>query len=87
MSTLVVSLTVEQLEQLVDRAVGKAISSRPEESDVITREEAAAMLKVTPKVVLKYIEKDGLPTLRKLGHEWRFSRTQVIEWMHAKDKT
>ena len=48
--------------------------------DVLTLEEAAAFLRVTPQDVLQMIETQDLPG-RKFGDEWRFSKSAIQHWL------
>ena len=77
----VVVVTPDQLRALVHEAVRAEVGDRTNESDYLTRDEAATLLKVTPKTLMKYVRDENLPVLRKLGPDWRFSRTQLSVWM------
>ena len=77
----VVVVTPDELRALVHEAVRAEVGDRSNESDYLTRDEAATLLKVTPKTLMKYVRDENLPVLRKLGPDWRFSRTQLSVWM------
>ena len=47
---------------------------------VLTLEEVAALLKLSPDAVRSQAEKGELPG-RRFGKEWRFSRTAVLAWL------
>ena len=47
---------------------------------VLTRLEAAAILKCHPDVVTKRAKSGGLPGF-KMGREWRFRRSEIEAWM------
>ena len=47
-------------------------------------EEVAAFLDVAPATVREQARKGGLPG-RKVGKEWRFSRSAVIAWLEGVD--
>lgn len=81
---MVVSLTVEQLEELVERAAAKAIAARPSD-EVLATEEAAALLKLHPKV-LERKARDGEIPADRLGREWRFRRTAILDWLGKQPK-
>lgn len=86
MSALAVTLTVDELEALMTKAVAKAVG-RPTvvESPVLTREEAAKLLKVHPNVVSRYVLEMGLPA-RRLGkrpRDWRILRQEFDAWVHV----
>lgn len=82
MSTLAVTLTVDELRTLVreevQRASGPSIASTSPE--VLTREDAARLLQVHANVIGRYILKHGLPAA-KIGGEWRLLRQDVIAWV------
>lgn len=78
---MVVQLTVEELEQLVDKAVRKAVA--PPDTDVLTRDQVAKMLRVNERTVVNYVEQHGLPATR-LPNGWRFFRSEVIAWMKGR---
>lgn len=48
--------------------------------EVLTAQAAAELLQLERKVVLEMAEAGKLPG-RKLGTEWRFSRTAIIAWL------
>ncbi len=56
------------------------------EEYVLTLEEAASFLKVSQSTLYKLLESDRIPA-RKLGRRWRFSRTELEQWLrnHAKE--
>ena len=61
----VVVLTPEQLQDLVERAITRALARAPGEpvGDVLTTEQAAELAGVTPKTVRTWIA-EGLPARR-----------------------
>src|SRR3954447_25818267 len=65
-----------------DMALGSH-SFRPfEPAEVLSPAEVADLLQVEEELVTELAEKGELPG-RKLGDEWRFSRTAVLEWLGA----
>ncbi|MCW3063270.1 MAG: binding domain protein excisionase family [Solirubrobacterales bacterium] len=50
--------------------------------EVLTLEQAAALLQVEPGVVAELAEAGELPA-RKVGDEWRFSRSALLAWLGA----
>lgn len=48
--------------------------------DVLTLEEAAAYLRVTPEDVVHMIAAESLPA-RKFGAEWRFYKAGIQDWL------
>lgn len=79
--TLVVTLTVDQLEELVGRAVRK--NATVQEAEVLTRPDVAKLLQVHPNVVSRYVKRFGLPA-RQVGGEWRFLRAEVMAWIDSR---
>lgn len=75
----VVVVSAGELQTLVRDAVRAELGERAD-GDILTRDEAAEMVKVHPKVLLKYVHTLGLPAQR-LGRDWRFSRRDVLTWM------
>jgi excisionase family DNA binding protein len=52
------------------------------EADVLSLDEAAALLRVDPADVRELAEAGEVPA-RKLGQQWRFSRTALLTWLRA----
>lgn len=50
------------------------------EKEVLNLEEASQLFQVSSKTFLKLLREDNLPA-RKIGREWRFSRTALLNWM------
>jgi excisionase family DNA binding protein len=48
--------------------------------DILTLEEASQLFQVSTKTFLKLLREENLPA-RKVGREWRFSRTALLQWM------
>ena len=48
--------------------------------EVLDLGEAAALLRVKPEVVSTLAQERGIPA-RRVGDEWRFSRTALMEWL------
>jgi excisionase family DNA binding protein len=47
---------------------------------VLTMHEAATVLRVSPKTVLKWIRTRDLPASR-IGLQWRFRRSALMQWI------
>ena len=61
-------------------------SFRPfEPAEVLSPAEVADLLQVDAKLVRTLAESGDLPG-RKIGDEWRFSRTAVLEWLGASEE-
>ena len=50
------------------------------EPDILTVEEAAEYLRVSPSTVRRMARTGLLPGVR-IGRQWRFSRRQLLEWV------
>jgi excisionase family DNA binding protein len=48
--------------------------------EVLTLEEVAALLKVSPEAVRSHAEEGALPG-RRFGKDWRFARVAVLAWL------
>jgi excisionase family DNA binding protein len=70
----------EHLETLVRKAVKAELDSRSEPSDILDTEGAAVLLKLEPKTVSKYAAAGKIPGHR-LGPEWRFYRSELLQWL------
>ena len=82
---LAVTLTVEQLADLVRKAVREELSTvkrASEASEILTRTQAAELLSVNAHQIPKLI-KQGLPAHRfgPTKKQWRFRRSEVLEWI------
>lgn len=51
-----------------------------EEKEVLNLEEASALLGVSMKTLQKILREEEIPA-RKIGREWRFSRTALLRWL------
>lgn len=50
--------------------------------EVLTLEEAAAYLRVSPDAVVSMVDAEGLPA-RRFGPDWRFHRGALQAWLSA----
>jgi excisionase family DNA binding protein len=56
-------------------------SFRPDPApEVLTLDQAAALLQVEPAAVAELAERGEVPA-RRIGDEWRFSRTALLRWL------
>ncbi len=53
-----------------------------EHKDVLTLEEASQLFQVSTKTFLKMLREEDIPA-RKVGREWRFSRTALLKWIES----
>lgn len=51
-------------------------------SSVLTPEEAAAVLKVTPRTIYEWLKKGRIPG-RKIGKVWRIPEVGLEEWLYG----
>lgn len=51
-----------------------------QEKEVLNLEEAGALLGISTKTLIKALREEDLPA-RKIGREWRFSRTALLAWL------
>ena len=52
----------------------------PAESEIMNSREAADFLRVSAETVIREARAGRLPG-RRLGKEWRFSRTALLDWL------
>jgi excisionase family DNA binding protein len=57
-------------------------SFRSFETDVLTLEGVAALLAVEPELIAALAERGELPG-RRIGAQWRFARSAVLDWLAA----
>jgi excisionase family DNA binding protein len=79
--SLAVTLTVDQLDAMIRKAVREEVTTR--EADIMTRTDVAKLLKVAERTVVTYVEKQKLPAV-KLPNGWRFFRADVVAWMKGR---
>lgn len=75
----VVTITVEELEQLVEAAVRRALGSRSP-SEWLSAEECAELLRCKRSAIPTLVSRDGLPASR-VGRSYRFKRAEVEAWL------
>lgn len=82
----IVVMTGEQLRAFVTEAVNAAVANvkAPDDHDIMNREQVAELIGVHFKTIPVMIKRDGLPTLRMVGSQWRFSRRAVLAWMETR---
>ena len=51
-----------------------------EEKEILNLDEASELFQVSTKTLLKMLREEAVPA-RKIGREWRFSRTALLEWI------
>lgn len=55
-----------------------------DDSDVLTTEEAAKFLKLTPFTIREYARRGILPA-KKAGKGWRFYKPDLLAWLRGKE--
>jgi excisionase family DNA binding protein len=54
------------------------------QDEILTTDEAAALLKLTPFTVREYARRGILPA-RKAGKGWRFFRPDLVAWVRGEE--
>lgn len=92
MKDAIVVLTADQLRGLIAEAVKGGVDEAlakvraAEDGDVLDTDGAAHLVGVTVRSVPKLVGEDGMPELRRIGNQRRFSRRQILEWMAHRPK-
>ena len=83
MSELAVTLTVEQLKELVKESLRAELEKMPlvVPPEVLTLTEAAELLRRHPKIVTKLVREDDLPVHYISEREPRFRRSELLAWL------
>lgn len=76
------------VSQLVQRQLGAdtggltvgRLELRPADADVLTLEQASALLQTTDEAVAELAADGELPG-RQVGGEWRFARAAILSWL------
>ncbi len=63
-----------------DLAVGQHDFHPHREPSVLTLSQAAELLQIDEPTIVQLAEKGALPG-RRLGDQWRFSRSAVLDWL------
>jgi excisionase family DNA binding protein len=51
-------------------------------TEILTTAEAAALLSMHPKTLLRQV-REGLVPAARVGRRWKFSRRQLLDWVEA----
>jgi len=80
-----VTLTVGQLRQLVQDAVGDLLAQMPAAGarEVLSLEEVAELLGRHPRTIKVLIEERALPVHYISDREPRFKRAEVLAWLNT----
>lgn len=82
--TMVVTLTTDQLSELMETAVSKALAAEREHKETvareifITRQQVMQMLQISP-VTLWKLDKKGLLDKRRIGRKVLYAKSSVEE--------
>jgi excisionase family DNA binding protein len=76
-------VVVESLDDSL--TVGHHSFTPIEELEVMTLDEAADLLRIDAEDLAKLAESGEIPG-RKLGDEWRFTRTRLLDWLGNPDE-
>lgn len=82
---LAMTLSVAELKELFRQVVREesAIRGAEAQREILTREQVAELIQVSPQVVTRYHKNEGLPG-QKIGNEWRFRRSEIMAWMESR---
>jgi excisionase family DNA binding protein len=78
-ASLLSALDTNEGGLVLGRAEPPAVAGEAD-TEVLTPTELAALLRVEVSALLELVERGEVPG-RKLGAEWRFSRSAVIAWL------
>jgi len=77
------TLTVAQLREIVREEVKAATTTQQDADRLLTAEEAAEMLSMSPDWLYRNAKK--LPFTRRLGHKMlRFSQRGIVKWLESR---
>lgn len=52
--------------------------------EILNMQEVCELLSVSEKTMIKLLKEENIPA-RKIGREWRFSKTAIIQWLGSGD--
>lgn len=55
-------------------------NGRSQDNDILTLEEVASYLRLTPQTIYKWAQEKRIPAV-KLGKEWRFRKSIIDRWL------
>ena len=81
-SPTVIVCTPSELVEIVQAAVRHELEAwRPVDTEWLSLDDAAKVLNVCTKTVLRYARRQGLPGKSLPGGGWRFKRGEIEEWL------
>ena len=82
-STMLVTLTVAQLREIVREEIEAVRNTQKEADRLLSAEEAAEMLSMSTDWLYRNARK--LPFTRKVGHKMlRFSQQGIVKWLESR---
>lgn len=79
-----IAVTPEELEDLIERGVRKALEKRPEGKRFMEAEELAEHYGVSKGTVKNWVRRDGCPHILR-GRVLRFELAAVDAWMRGRE--
>lgn len=79
----VITLTSDQLRDVVEDAIKRALGQNDASVEYITIDETAAILKASVRSVKTWVQEAGLPAVRA-GIEYRFRKDRVLAWLESR---
>jgi excisionase family DNA binding protein len=61
-------------------SAGNAASGRAKDDEILTADEAAALVKITKRALYELNQAGTGPARRKVGRELRYWRSDVLDW-------
>ena len=58
-------------------------SGEGERGELMTLQEVAVYLRVTDKTIYRLLKQGSIPAT-KVGHQWRFDKASIDEWLQRK---
>lgn len=81
----VITVTPEDLKALIQCAVREAIGSVACADDrLLTSEDVAKILGVSPRSIPKLVSRDALPVTLCVGRSYRFQRATIDAWITSR---
>jgi hypothetical protein len=83
-----VILDEAKLEELIERAVDRVLDRRMTavEAGLLTKEQVAVMLGVTPRTITTYQQREGMPYRKRPGGHCEYNRAEVLTWWRDRGK-
>jgi excisionase family DNA binding protein len=78
-----VTLTTDQLRDVVEDAIRRALGQNDQSVEYLTLDEVAALLKSSTRSVKTWVKDLGLPAVRA-GNEYRFRKDRVRAWLDSR---